>query len=181
VSWSPLYEGHETEPVRPAALAGRVVPAGDDPLGLYAEDWSCMVCGALRLYDDIHVAHRPVRGFEEWFNPPEGVPRAVTNVRYCQDRATCAAAAHGGTAWPDAVPVLQAGQTVRVSAAGIRDRIWDARDERVDSDLARALLAHVRDEPATMQDLAAAHDHPVDVVFDTARRLIQVGAMQVIP
>jgi hypothetical protein len=55
--------------------------------------WTCMVCGDERPDAAISVAHRPLRGLEDRF------PDARVNVRYCNDRPTCAAAAHAEGPW----------------------------------------------------------------------------------
>lgn len=163
MTWSPLHQEEEK-----------------DPLGLLDPTWTCMVCHAARIFDEIHVAYRPVLGMEQYFRQDPGQLRAVVNVRYCYDRATCTAAAHGTLPWPEPVPILQAENEMRVTGPGWTDRIWDAHDERVDTDLTRALLLHLRDEQATMQDLVTAHDQDPMVVFDAARRLVQLGVLEVV-
>lgn len=169
-------------PAPAAAVAGELIPAGDDPLGLYARDWQCMVCGAVRIYDDIHTAGRPIPGMEDMFRPVDGDPRgfARVNVRYCRDRGTCAAVATATTPWPPDAPVLQAGNEVRLSAAGALDRIWTVRDERVGTDVARIVLQHLRARSATLRELVDAHSSQApDLMFDTVRRLVQIGAVDV--
>lgn len=170
----------ELLPAAAAAVDGELIPAGDDPLGLYERSWECMVCGAVRLYDDILVAARPIAGLEDMFQPgSRGFARA--NVKYCRGRATCAAAATVQAPWPTPAPVLQAGLQVLLTAAGCRDRIWAARDERVGNDLARMVLQHLAAQPATtLEVLVAEHCAAApDLMFDTVRRLVQLGAVEV--
>lgn len=71
-----------TPPDRPAP---QPVPA--------VETWSCMVCGAERQDLEISVAYRPVVGLEDMF------PAARWQVRYCNDRDECRAAATAPGTW----------------------------------------------------------------------------------
>lgn len=50
-------------------------------------DWDCMICGDTRPDERISVEHRPVVGMEDAF------PATRWNVRYCNDRSACVAAA----------------------------------------------------------------------------------------
>jgi hypothetical protein len=170
----------ELLPAAAAPLDGELLP-GDDPLGVHERSWGCMVCGAVRLYDDIHVAARPVRGMEEMFQPDSERGFARSNVRYCRDRATCTVTATGATAWPAPAPVLEAGFEARLTDAGCRDRIWMARDERVGTDLARMVLQHLAANSATtLRALAAEHCAAApDLMFGTVRRLVEIGAVEV--
>jgi hypothetical protein len=55
--------------------------------------WPCMVCRDERPDRAISVAYRTVAGMEDQF------PDARWNVRYCNDRPTCAATAHAPGPW----------------------------------------------------------------------------------
>lgn len=63
-------------------------------MDLAALTWTCMICWDERPDDKISVAHRKLRGFEDAF------PRTRCNVRYCNDRPACDAAAHAEEPWP---------------------------------------------------------------------------------
>jgi hypothetical protein len=67
----------------------------DTVLDLDALTWPCMVCGDERPDAQISVAHRQIPGMEDLF--PHG---ARANVRYCVDRAACAAIATAPGVWP---------------------------------------------------------------------------------
>jgi hypothetical protein len=52
-----------------------------------------MICGQLRFFDEISVAHRPL--------PPEHANLDThANVSYCNDQAECIAAATVDGPWP---------------------------------------------------------------------------------
>ncbi len=167
----------------PELLTGQVIPAAaDDQLGLYEKTWTCMVCGAARMFDDVHVAYRPILGLESWFFPDRPSESTRANVRFCWDRSTCAVAARSTAPWPEPMPLLQADNQLQLTLPGLRDKIWDRRDERVESDLARTVLTHLRDEPATVEALVATYSAAApEVLFDTVRRLIQLAAVGIIP
>jgi hypothetical protein len=69
-----------------------------DLLWLRTLTWTCMVCGDERPDAVISVTHRQLRGLEEQF------PAARWNVRYCNDRPQCAAAAHEPGPWTGRTP-----------------------------------------------------------------------------
>ena len=64
-------------------------------LDMDAMTWSCMVCGTVRPDAQISVAKRMVPGLEDMF--PLG---ACVNVRFCNDRPECSAAANTEGVWP---------------------------------------------------------------------------------
>jgi hypothetical protein len=66
-----------------------------DPLGLFQEEWSCMVCGGRRRYGQIDVAHVPPPPRHQGLGGP-------WNVRYCNDRPYCAQVATTAETWPPA-------------------------------------------------------------------------------
>lgn len=149
-----------------------MVPLIDDPLGLYEKIWTCMVCNVDRLFDDISVVHRPVAGLEDRF------PGAHANVAYCNDRSTCMAAAHRIPVCPPAAVVLQAGDRVRLTAAALADRTWETDDGL--SGTAAWILTLLRDEAASLADLAGRHPNPPELIFDTVRDLVQRGIVEVV-
>lgn len=52
-----------------------------------------MICGRLRLFDEISVAHRPL--------PPEHADLDThANVSYCNDQPDCVTAATTNEPWP---------------------------------------------------------------------------------
>lgn len=142
-----------------------------DPLGLYENIWACMVCGDNRTFDEIAVVHRPIAGLEDY------APDSHANVAYCRDRPTCLSAAHRKQAWPPPAVVLQAGDTLRVSAAAFAERPW-VTDKRLPS-TAVGILTWLRDEPATIAQLMQSYTEPAEELFDTVRTLVQRGMVEV--
>jgi hypothetical protein len=66
-----------------------------DPLGLFQEEWGCMVCGGLRRYGQISVAKIPLPArlnLHDLVSP--------VNVRYCNDRPHCTQVATTAAQWP---------------------------------------------------------------------------------
>lgn len=135
--------------------------------------WPCMVCGDERPDRAISVWHRQVKGAENRF------PGIRFNVRYCNDRISCATVASQPGVWPRRPVTVRVGDDLEVTAAAVADRAWDTRRELLPS-LAVGLLAWLRDEPASVQALITASDEPAQEVIDTCCRLVKLGLARIV-
>lgn len=153
----------------------------DDPLGLNAADWLCMVCHDERPYALIGVAHRRIANAEDLYAryPAEAAAGTLArvNVRYCTDRKACITVASRGGVWPEPIVVLQHTDVLRVTDDAVAERAWASRSRRLPA-MAFGMLTWLRDGPAQLSTLFAAYDEPAQQVFDTARDLVGMGLVE---
>jgi hypothetical protein len=140
-----------------------------DPLGLLEETWRCMVCGDMRLYHLISVAHRPPA-------LSLGLP-SHWNVSYCNDRDTCTAVATAAGVWPAPPVVLQAADRVQLTAAAVSERVWASH--RTLPDTAVGILTWLRSGPATVEELCRAYTEPAAVIVGVCCTLAEHGMIEV--
>ncbi len=141
--------------------------------------WSCMVCGEQRPDAQISVRKILYRRVGYAGNPAvdSRMVQLQVNVRYCNDRASCAGVTRTAEHWPPDVPVLQAGQVLQLTAAALAERAWETRDL---TELAAGILRWLRDETDAVQTLLDSYDEPAQQIVDTCRSLVAVGLLRVV-